>query len=210
MANASNWLASPGWRALNRKGRRRLLGYLIGVALGATFTAILLWLPSGTLSLVGAWPSIPTYLGALVVATTAIAAFASAFGLLHINWPDRTGQISSKNLLLGSAIGPMRYGVEAAVGFRTKIHNGTPYVVAVIVLVAGSLPVALAAGCGWAFGRMLDPLERAVGYRKWGDQIGWIPEVFSETQRARNRASVAVVGVSALVLLATLEPGLPS
>lgn len=56
--------------------------------------------------------------------------------------------------------GELWYGFELGVGFRTKVANVSPFLLAVVLLYAATLTAAFAVATGWAVGRSLSLLGR--------------------------------------------------
>jgi len=97
------------------------------------------------------------------VVAVALIGWYMTLSMPNRNWPEPQGQISRTNLLARSAWGPFAYGVEAGVGFRTKVQNPTPFVLVALILGTGQVWFALAIAGGWALGRTLTPVAMILG-----------------------------------------------
>lgn len=142
-------LLPPGGRF---PGKRVLIGAIAnfagGVFVGGALSALTLWVLSGVLL------AIPYQwrLGALVLVGS--VAIVREFGLSTFEVKSAEAMIPptrfSKSLVRGMFV----FGAELGLGFRTKISNLGPYVVACVILFMPPALTGLVALCtGWAVGR---------------------------------------------------------
>lgn len=137
-------LFSPGWRANNRQGIV-LAFFSVGLLLGGSVTAAVLWLLSG---LTAPLPSITST--AAILGMAALGAAREA-GLVRIPLPQNARQIPREVLELRLLAGPLQFGFELGTGVRTYLSASTPYVVA-LGLLFGNPPLLLTLLTGIAFG----------------------------------------------------------
>ncbi|GAA4146450.1 hypothetical protein [Actinomadura keratinilytica] len=142
-------LFSPGWRAPVRQGEV-LAVFTLGLVLGGTLSAAVLWLLSGL-----AAPLPPPGRAAAIVAAAALGA-ARDLGLVRLRLPQNARQIPQEVLAGRPRAGALRFGFELGTGVRTYVPATTPYVLALGLPLSQQGPAAtLLAGAAFGAGRAL-------------------------------------------------------
>ncbi|MFA1545652.1 hypothetical protein [Actinomadura chokoriensis] len=142
-------LFSPGWRAPVRQGEV-LAVFTLGLLLGGTLSATVIWLLSGLSAPLPAW--------ARTSAILAVAALGAAreFGLIRLPLPQNARQIPPEVLQTHLRRGTLQFGFELGTGVRTYVPATAPYVLALALLLAGlPLRTTLLSGAAFALGRTL-------------------------------------------------------
>lgn len=142
-------LFSPGWRAPIRQGEV-LAVFTLGLLLGGTLSAAVIWLLSGLTE--------PVPASARTAAILAIAALAVAreTGLVTIPLPQNARQIPPEVLQTRLRRGSLQFGFELGTGVRTYVPASTPYVLALgLLLSRHPLTTTLAIGAAFGAGRAL-------------------------------------------------------
>lgn len=152
-------LISSVWRDAARLyfiGGLLVGGLLIGVAM-ATLNAILFawWIPAVSMAWIGV---VAVLLAALI-----------DLGLLRVRLPQNARQVPERVQLAGPRYGALQFGVEMGTGLRTFMTSALPHAVAFAVVLSGGSLGAVAAGLGFALGRTLVPIGRAIP----GNDPGW-------------------------------------
>ncbi|GLZ13252.1 hypothetical protein Acsp04_34870 [Actinomadura sp. NBRC 104425] len=152
-------LFSPGWRAPVRQGWV-LAVFTLGLVLGGTLSAAVLWLLSGL-----AAPVPPPARTAAIVAVAALGA-ARDLGLVRLRLPQNARQIPPEVLADRLRAGALRFGFELGTGVRTYVSATTPYVLALGLLLsrpgsAATLLAGAAFGAGRALSAVLAYLSRS-------------------------------------------------
>ncbi|MEV7994538.1 hypothetical protein AB0O67_22265 [Streptomyces sp. NPDC086077] len=162
--------------------------FTLGLLVGGTLTAAVLWLLSGLFTpLPAGWRQ------GLIVAAALLAALRDA-GKLPLRLPQNARQIPQDVLRRHLARGALQFGFELGTGVRTYVSASAPYAIAVAVLLSGgSYAPALAAGLGFGAGRALTPALRRLS----GDGEHW------DDRLARRLSGMAVLS-SALIATAAL------
>lgn len=90
-----------------------------------------------------------------VIGAALCAVLLNEWGLVSFALPENKRLVPESVFRLGRHLGPLQFGLELGTGARTYLPSGLPYVAAVAVLLAASLPAALVAGVGFGLGRAL-------------------------------------------------------
>jgi len=126
----------------------------VGLVVGGTLTAAVLWLLSGLTS------PVPAAVRHAAVLAMAVLAVLRDAGALRVPLPQRTWQVP-QHVLRRPLRGALRFGVELGTGVRTYVSASTPYVLALALLAGGiGAAGAVAAGAGFGLGRACTPLVR--------------------------------------------------
>jgi hypothetical protein len=158
-------LFSPGWRGHVRQGEV-LAVFSLGLLLGGTLTAGVLWLLSGLTA------PLPHAVRVGAILAVAVAGVARDVGLLRLPLPQNARQIPREVLQGHIRRGSLRFGFELGTGVRTYVTAGAPYVVALALLLAHEGPLAtVLAGTGFGAGRAVTAtLRYASRYDEWDDR----------------------------------------
>lgn len=136
---------------------------MVGLLVGASTTAGVLWLSSGLL----AWLPEPGRTTALL--GLVLIALGRDLGLVTFPLPERTTLVPRQIFEAGLARGAFRFGIELGVGFRTRLPTTVPYVLATALLFGlPSLSEAMLIAASFAAGRGVAPVHRLV--TKAGEQ----------------------------------------
>jgi hypothetical protein len=184
-------LFSPGWRAPVRQGQV-LAVFTLGLLLGGTLTASVLWLLSGFAAPVPG----PVRTGAiLAVAALGVARQA---GWVRIPLPQNARQIPQDVLRYRIRRGALQFGFELGTGVRTYVSASAPYVVAIGLLLAHQGPATtILTGTGFGVGRAVTAAVRyASRHDEWDDR-----------RVTRMPLLAGAIGVTVLVSLAILLLG---
>lgn len=184
-------LFSPGWRAPVRQSHV-LAVFSLGLLLGGTLSATVLWLLSG---LTAPLPRPVRVAAILAVATAGVAREA---GLLRLPLPQNARQIPQEVLRRHVRLGALQFGFELGTGVRTYVSAGAPYVVALGLLLAHQGPVAtILTGTAFGAGRAVTATVRyASRYEEW-----------DERRVTRMPLLTNAIGVAVLLALAVLLLG---
>ncbi|NDU74036.1 hypothetical protein GWI34_15520 [Actinomadura sp. DSM 109109] len=145
-------LFSPGWRAPVRQGEV-LAVFTLGLLLGGTLTAAVVWLMSGLSA-----PLPPPARTAAVLAVAGLGAAREA-GLVRIPLPQNARQIPQDVLQTHLRLGALQFGFELGTGVRTYVSATAPYVLALGLLLAREDPLTtVLAGTAFGAGRALSAL----------------------------------------------------
>ena len=181
-------LFSPGWRAPVRQGEV-LAVFTLGLLLGGTLSAAVIWLLSGLSAPLPPW--------ARTSAILAVAALGAAreFGLLRLPLPQNARQIPPEVLQSHLRRGTLQFGFELGTGVRTYVPATAPYVLALALLLAHEdLPLTLLAGAAFGLGRAL---SAALTYLARDDHR----DTAVAARMPITKTATAVVSLSALALL---------
>lgn len=183
-------LFSPGWRAPVRQGEV-LAVFTLGLLAGGTLSAAVIWLLSGL-----AAPLPPGVRTAVILAAAALGA-AREFGLVRIPLPQNARQIPPEVLQTRLRLGSLQFGFELGTGVRTYVSAGSPYVLALALLLGPQgLPVTLLAGAAFGAGRALSAV---LTYLARDEHRGAV-------LAARMHAVKATAALTALAAFALLLP----
>lgn len=145
-------LFSPGWRAPVRQGEV-LAVFTLGLLLGGTLTAAVVWLLSGL--------SAPLPAPARTAAILALAGLGAAreAGLVSVPLPQNARQIPQEVLQAHLRRGALQFGFELGTGVRTYVPATAPYVLALGLLLVHEDPLTtVLAGTYFGAGRALSAL----------------------------------------------------
>ncbi|GAA4514890.1 hypothetical protein GCM10023191_084060 [Actinoallomurus oryzae] len=158
-------LFSPGWRAPVRQGQV-LAVFSVGLLLGGTLTATVLWLLSGL-----AAPLPGAVRTGLLIAVAALGVAREA-GWVRIPMPQNARQIPQEVLRARIRRGALQFGFELGTGVRTFVSASAPYVVALGLLLAHQGPVpTILTGTGFGVGRAATAAARyASRHDEWDDR----------------------------------------
>lgn len=158
-------LFSPGWRAPIRQGQV-LAVFTLGLLLGGTLTATVLWLLSGL-----AAPLPPSVRTAAILAVAVLGVVREA-GWVRIPLPQNARQIPQEVLRYRIRRGTLQFGFELGTGVRTYVSASAPYVVALGLLLAHQSAVTtILAGTGFGAGRAATAAIRyASRHDEWDDR----------------------------------------
>ncbi|MFC4912754.1 hypothetical protein [Actinomadura gamaensis] len=183
-------LFSPGWRAPIRQGEV-LAVFSLGLVLGGTLSAGVIWLASGL-----AAPVPAAVRAGLVVALAAVAAAREA-GLVRLPLPQNARQIPQEVLMHRLRTGSLQFGFEMGTGVRTYVSASSPYVLALGLLLAHlGAPATLLAGASFGAGRSL---SAALTY--WARSPDRDALIAVRMPWARNLTALSVLLALALLLL---------
>ncbi|MFC5181513.1 hypothetical protein [Actinomadura harenae] len=184
-------LFSPGWRAPIRQGEV-LAVFSLGLVLGGTLSAGVVWLASGL-----AAPVPTTARAALTVLVAAVAAAREA-GLVRLPLPQNSRQIPQEVLMHRLRTGSLRFGFEMGTGVRTYVSASSPYVLALGLLLAHlSAPATLLAGVAFGAGRAL---SAALTY--WARSRERDALIAARMTWVKNATALSVLTATTLLLLA--------
>ncbi|WP_242906389.1 hypothetical protein [Actinomadura terrae] len=142
-------LFSPGWRAPVRRDAV-LAVFTLGLLLGGTLSALVLWLLSGLAA------PLPPSARTLAILLAAAAGAARDLGALPLPLPQNARQIPQEVLRTRLWCGTLQFGFELGTGVRTYVPSSAPYVLALALLLAhGPLAVFLLTGAAFGAGRAL-------------------------------------------------------
>jgi hypothetical protein len=164
-------LFSPGWRAPVRQGQI-LAVFTLGLLLGGSLSASVLWLLSGFAAPV---PE-PVRTGAIL--TVAVLGVVREAGWVRIPMPQNARQIPQEVLRYRVRRGALQFGFELGTGVRTFVSASAPYVVALGLLLAHQGPVTtILTGTGFGAGRAVTAAIRyASRHDEWDDRrLTWMP-----------------------------------
>jgi hypothetical protein len=158
-------LFSPGWRAPVRQSEV-LAVFTLGLLLGGTLTATVLWLLSG---LAAPLPATVRTGAVLVVAALGVA---RETGWIRIPMPQNARQIPQEVLRYRIRRGALQFGFELGTGVRTFVSASAPYVVALGLLLAHEGPVTtILTGTGFGAGRAVTAAVRYASHHDdWDDR----------------------------------------
>jgi hypothetical protein len=181
-------LFSPGWRAPVRQSQV-LAVFTLGLLVGGTLTATVLWLLSG---LAAPLPGAVRAGAILVVAALGVAREA---GWIRIPMPQNARQIPQEVLRNRIRRGALQFGFELGTGVRTYVSASAPYVVALALLLGRQGPVTtILTGTGFGAGRAVTAAVRyASRHDEWDDR-----------RVTRMPLLAGAIGVIVLVALALL------
>jgi hypothetical protein len=181
-------LFSPGWRAPVRQSQV-LAVFTLGLLLGGTLTATVLWLLSGLAA------PLPAAVRTGAILLVAVLGVLREAGWLRLPLPQNARQIPQEVLRHRIRRGALQFGFELGTGVRTFVSASAPYVVVLGLLVAhqGPAPTILT-GTGFGAGRAVTAAARyASRHDEWDDR-----------RLTRMRLLTNAVGVTVLVCLAVL------
>ncbi|MEV4008710.1 hypothetical protein [Actinomadura sp. NPDC049753] len=145
-------LFSPGWRAPVRQGEV-LAVFTLGLLLGGTLTATVIWLLSGLSA-----PLPPAVRAAAILAVAALGAAREA-GLVRVPLPQNARQIPQDVLRARLRRGALQFGFELGTGVRTYVSATAPYVLALSLLLIHEDPLTtVLTGTAFGAGRALSAL----------------------------------------------------
>lgn len=179
--------------ALTSRGPWRIratLGYSAGLMIGASSTAVAIWVASGLAS------PIPSGVAVTAIFTCVVAALLRDTGLIRLPLPERKRLVPEHVLRRGWLRASLQFGFEMGTGLRTYIPASSPYVVAIALVVLGpGLVATLATAIGFGIGRATVPWLRlaARNQDRWDTSIDLLA-------RAGAHASGVAVGVIFLTL----------
>jgi hypothetical protein len=142
-------LFSPGWRAPVRQGVV-LAVFTLGLLLGGTLSATVIWLLSGLSAPIPADDRIWAILGIALLGVLREA------GLISIRLPQNARQIPQDVLQRRLLPGTLQFGFELGTGVRTFVSASAPYVLALGLLLShqGFLATVVV-GTAFGLGRCL-------------------------------------------------------
>lgn len=125
-----------------------ILAFAVGVFAGGLTTGFLLWVLSGLI-----YP-IPLLIRLAVLLVFALVALVREVGVFQFDLPSAARIIPQTTFSGSLALGALNFGFELGLGFRTRVYNAGPYLMALLVLLVGpsASSVALLA-LGWSLGR---------------------------------------------------------
>jgi hypothetical protein len=181
-------LFSPGWRAPIRQGQV-LAVFTLGLLLGGTLTASVLWLLSGLAA------PLPGAVRAGAILAVAVLGVAREAGWVRIPLPQNARQIPQEVLQHRVRRGALQFGFELGTGVRTFVSASAPYVVALGLLLSHQGPVTtILAGTGFGAGRAVTAAVRyASRYDEWDDR-----------RVTRMPLLTNAIGITVLIALAVL------
>lgn len=181
-------LFSPGWRAPIRQGQV-LAVFTLGLLLGGTLTAAVLWLLSGLAA------PLPAAVRAGAILAVAVLGVAREAGWVRIPLPQNARQIPQEVLQHRVRRGALQFGFELGTGVRTFVSASAPYVVALGLLLSHQGPVTtILAGTGFGAGRAVTAAVRyASRYDEWDDR-----------RVTRMPLLTNAIGITVLIALAVL------
>jgi hypothetical protein len=181
-------LFSPGWRAPVRQSEV-LAVFTLGLLLGGTLTATVLWLLSGLAT------PLPAAVRTGTVLLVAVLGVAREAGWIRIPMPQNARQIPQEVLRYRIRRGALQFGFELGTGVRTFVSASAPYVVALGLLLAHEGPATtILTGTGFGAGRAVTATVRyASRHGDWDDR-----------RLARMPAVALGIAVTVLVALALL------
>jgi hypothetical protein len=181
-------LFSPGWRAPVRQSQI-LAVFSLGLLLGGTLSATVLWLLSGFAAPVPG----PVRTGA-ILAVGVLGVLRQA-GWVRIPMPQNARQIPQEVLRTRVRRGALQFGFELGTGVRTFVSASAPYVVALGLLLAHQSAVTtILTGTGFGVGRAVTATVRyASRHDEWDDR-----------RVTRMPLLANAIGVTVLVSLALL------
>jgi hypothetical protein len=140
--------------------------FSLGLLLGGTLTATVLWLLSG---LAAPLPAAVRTGAVLVVAVLGVAREA---GWIRIPMPQNARQIPQEVLRYRIRRGALQFGFELGTGVRTFVSASAPYVVALGLLLAHEGPATtILTGTGFGVGRAVTAAVRyASRHGDWDDR----------------------------------------
>jgi hypothetical protein len=181
-------LFSPGWRAPIRQGQV-LAVFTLGLLLGGTLTAGVLWLLSGLAA------PLPGAVRTGAILAVAVLGVAREAGWVRISLPQNARQIPQEVLQHRVRRGALQFGFELGTGVRTFVSASAPYVVALGLLLSHQGPVTtVLAGTGFGAGRAVTAAVRyASRYDEWDDR-----------RVTRMPLLTNAIGITVLIALAVL------
>jgi hypothetical protein len=183
-------LFSPGWRAPIRQGQV-LAVFTLGLALGGTLAATVLWLLSGLAA------PLPRSVRVAAILAVAVLGVAREAGWVRIPLPQNARQIPQEVLKYRIRRGALRFGFELGTGVRTYVSASAPYVVALGLLLAHQSAVTtILAGTGFGLGRAATATIR---YASRHDE--WDARRMTRMPLLTNAIGVTVLVALALLLL---------
>jgi len=183
-------LFSPGWRAPVRQGQI-LAVFTLGLLLGGSLSASVLWLLSGLAAPV---PGSVRTGAILAVATLGVLREA---GWVRVPLPQNARQIPQEVLMYRVRRGALQFGFELGTGVRTFVSASAPYVLVAGLLLAHQDPVTtILAGTGFGAGRAVTATIRyASRHDEWDDRR------LTRMPLLKNAIGVTVLVSLALLLL---------
>ncbi len=184
-------LFSPGWRAHVRQGQV-LAVFTLGLVLGGTLTASVLWLLSGFAA------PLPEAVRTGAVLAVALLGVVREAGWVRIPMPQNARQIPQEVLRSRVRRGALQFGFELGTGVRTFVSASAPYVVALGLLLAHQGPVTtILTGTGFGAGRAVTATARyASRHDEWDDRR------VTRMPLLANAIGVTVLASLAILLLA--------
>jgi hypothetical protein len=158
-------LFSPGWRAPVRQSEV-LAVFTLGLLLGGTLTATVLWLLSGLAA------PLPGPVRTVAILAVAVLGVVREAGWVRLPLPQNARQIPQEVLRDRVRRGALQFGFELGTGVRTFVSASAPYVVALGLLLAHQGPVTtILAGTGFGVGRAATATVRyASRHDEWDDR----------------------------------------
>jgi hypothetical protein len=184
-------LSSPVWRGTP------LLAFGAGLVAGGMATATVLVvtgsLVRAPLGVAGRWS---------LVAAALVAVLLRERGMLSFPLPENRRLVPESVFRLGRHLGPFQFGLEMGTGARTYLPSRLPYVGAIAVLLAASVPAALLAGAGFGLGRAL----MTTSALRFAADEAWHAE-WVRHGRVLARVTAAAFGTALAVLAALAVAG---
>jgi hypothetical protein len=183
-------LFSPGWRAHVRQGEV-LAVFSLGLLLGGTLSATVLWLLSGFAE------PLPRAVRIAAIMAIAVAGVAREAGWIRVPLPQNARQIPREVLQRRIRLGSLQFGFELGTGVRTYVSASAPYVVALGLVLAHQGPLAtILTGTGFGVGRAVTATAR---YASRNDE--WDDRRITRLPILTNAIGVVVLAALALLLL---------
>jgi hypothetical protein len=181
-------LFSPGWRAPVRQDQV-LAVFTLGLLLGGTLSASVLWLLSGFAA------PLPEAVRTGAVLAVAVLGVVREAGWVRLPLPQNARQIPQEVLRSRIRRGALQFGFELGTGVRTFVSASAPYVVALGLPLSHQGPVpTILAGTGFGAGRAVTAAIRyASRHDEWDDR-----------RVTRMPLLANAIGVTVLVALAVL------
>lgn len=183
-------LFSPGWRAPVRQSQV-LAVFTLGLLLGGTLSATVLWLLSGLAA------PLPEAVRTGAILAVAVLGVVREAGWLRVPMPQNARQIPQEVLRHRVRRGALQFGFELGTGVRTFVSASAPYVVALGLLLAHQGPATtILAGTGFGAGRAA---TAAVRYASRHDE--WDDRRLTRMPLLSNAIGVVVLVTLAVLLL---------
>lgn len=140
--------------------------FSLGLLLGGTLSATVLWLLSGLAA------PLPGPVRVAATLAVAVAGVAREAGLLRLRLPQNARQIPREVLQRNVRRGALQFGFELGTGVRTYVSASAPYVVAAGLLLAHQGPLAtVLVGTAFGAGRAVTATVRyASRHDEWDDR----------------------------------------
>ncbi|TDE30879.1 hypothetical protein [Actinomadura sp. 6K520] len=183
-------LFSPGWRAPVRQGEV-LAVFTLGLLAGGTLSAAVIWLLSGLAA------PLPPSARTVAIVGVAVLGAARELGMIRVPLPQNARQIPPEVLQTRLRRGSLRFGFELGTGVRTYVSAGSPYVLALALLLSHQGPAATL-GTGTAFGAGR-ALSAVLAYLARDAHRGTVLAV--RMPAVRTTAALAIPAAFALLLL---------